>query len=121
MADLNQATEKVKELRAEFKGVADDAGTRKFFESWFDDKAKRKNDFDAFATMAGMAEQLLAAEQPAAAKIPLDNLKTLFDNRATAWRKASHGFFASWTGRETHEAERYEGYSKKVDAVLKLL
>ncbi len=121
MADLEQAADKMKSLRVEFEGVAKDAGTRKFFQSWFDDSAKRKADFGAFATMAGMAEQLLAAKEPVAAKIPLDNLKSLFDKRAAAWTKASHGFFSSWTGRETQEAARYEGYSNKVADVLKLL
>jgi hypothetical protein len=121
MADLAQAAEKVKELRSEFTEVARDAGTRKFFQSWFDDSARRKNDFDAFATMAGMTESLLAAQQPVAAKIPLDNLKDLFDKRAAAWRKASRSFFRSWSNREEQEAGRYEGYSRKVDDILKLL
>jgi hypothetical protein len=121
MADTKQATEKMQDLKAEFQRIADDAGTRKFFQSWFDDAKQRKNDFTAFAAIAGVAEGLLAAEQSVVAKIPLDKLKELFDKRASALREGSRSFFHSWSGREEREAAQYEGYSKKLADVLKLL
>lgn len=126
MDDNNRASKgiitfRLYRLQTEFQQVAEDARKVKFFDSWFEDKEARVEEYAAYAQRAGSAINLLCEDKVDAAMSSVTNLKEAFDTKAGALRKKSRAFFASWFNGEEREARQLERYSQELGQLLKFV